>query len=113
MVARSDVTGGRALGRAQSTTSLRRLLRDTAGFVWRYAAVPDFEQQPLVLPPSVFGELVHELMRHAIEALESDPHVSRASETEFRNAVEAAVEVIAGSWPLAPSLRPPTLSRAC
>ena len=35
--AHSDVAVGRALARAQSTTSIRRLLRDPAGFVWRYA----------------------------------------------------------------------------
>jgi len=89
--AHSDVALGRALRRAQSTTSLRRLLRDPAGFVWRYALgwrSPTFEQQPLVLSPSVFGELVHELMRRAIDALEADPGVSRASETKTRNAVE-------------------------
>jgi hypothetical protein len=59
----------------------------------------------------VFGELVHELMRHAIEALEPDPGVSRASETEILNAVEAAVEVIAGSWPLERAVPPRLLWR--
>ena len=112
--AHSDVAVGRALGRAQSTTSLRRLLRDPAGFVWRYALgwrSPEFELQPLVLSPPVFGELVHELIRRAIDALEPDPGVSKASETEIRNAVETAVEVVAKSWPLERAVPPRLLWR--
>jgi RecB family exonuclease len=112
--AHSDVAVGRALARAQSTTSIRRLLRDPAGFVWRYALgwqSPEFEQQPLVLSPQVFGELVHELMRRAIDALEPDPGASRASEAEIRNAVEGAVEVVAESWPLERAVPPLMLWR--
>jgi hypothetical protein len=112
--AHSDVAVGRALARAQSTTSIRRLLRDPAGFVWRYALQwrsPEFEQQPLVLPRPVFGELVHELIRHAIDALEPVPGVSKASETEIRNAVDAAVEAVARSWPLEHAVPPLMLWR--
>ena len=81
---------GARSARAQSTTSIRRLLRDPAGFVWRYALgwqAPELEEQPLVLSRPVFGELVHELIRRAIDALEPAPGVSRASETEIENAV--------------------------
>ena len=110
----SDVAVGRALARAQSTTSIRRLLRDPAGFVWRYALgwqSPKFEQQPLVLSPSVFGELVHELIRRAIDALEPEPGASKASETEIRNAVDAAVDLVARSWPLERAVPPCLLWR--
>lgn len=112
--ANSDVAVGWALDRAQSTTSIRRLLRDPAGFVWRYALgwrSPEFEQQPLVLSRPVFGELVHELMRRAIDALEPDPGVSKASETEIRKAVDTAVEVVARSWPLERAVPPRLLWR--
>ena len=105
---------GRALARAQSTTSIRRLLRDPLGFVWRYALQwqsPELEQQPLVLPRPVFGELVHELIRRAIDALEPVPGVSKASETEIRNAVDAAVETVARSWPLERAVPPLLLWR--
>ena len=110
----SDVAVGRALARAQSTTSIRRLLRDPAGFVWRYALgwrSPEFEQQPLVLSPPVFGELVHELIRRAIDLLEAGPGVSKASETEIRNAIDAAVEAVARSWPLERAVPPGLLWR--
>lgn len=110
----SDAAVGRVLARAQSTTSIRRLLRDPAGFVWRYALqwrAPELEQQPLELSPPAFGELVHELIRRAIEALEPEPGVVKASETEIKNAVDAAVEVVARSWPLERAVPPRLLWR--
>lgn len=108
----SEIVVGRALARAQSTTSIRRLLRDPAGFVWRYALgwqAPVLEEQPLVLPRPVFGELVHELIRRAIVALEPVPGVARASEAEIENAVQAAVEAVAAAWPLQRAVPPPLL----
>jgi len=112
--AQSDIAVGSVLARAQSTTSIRRLLRDPAGFVWRYALQwrsPEFEEQPLELSPPAFGELVHELIRRAIEALEPEPGVSKASETEIKNAVDAAVEAVARSWPLERAVPPSLLWR--
>lgn len=110
--AHSNVAVGRALARAQSTTSIRRLLRDPAGFVWRYALgwqSPELEKQPLELPRPVFGELVHELIRRSIDTLEPGPGISRASETEIQNAVDAAIEAVAASWPLERAVPPPLL----
>lgn len=110
--AHSDVAVGRALARAQSTTSIRRLVRDPAGFVWRYALgwrSPELEEQPLVLSRPVFGELVHELIRRAIVALEPAPGVARASEMEINDAVQAAVAMVAAAWPLERAVPPPLL----
>lgn len=111
----SEVVVGRALARAQSTTSIRRLLRDPAGFVWRYALgwqAPELEEQPLVLSRPVFGELIHELIRRAIDALEPAPGVARAaSETEIQNAVQASVQAVAATWPLERAVPPPLLWR--
>jgi hypothetical protein len=110
----SNVAVERVLARAQSTTSIRRLLRDPAGFVWRYALqwrAPELEQQLLELSPQAFGELVHELIRRAIEALEPEPGVSKASEGEIKNAIDAAVEVVARSWPLERAVPPRLLWR--
>lgn len=112
--AHSEIAVGRALARAQSTTSIRRLLRDPAGFVWRYALgwqAPEFEEQPLVLPRPVFGELVHELIRRAIDAPEPAPGVARARETEIENAVQAAAQAVAAAWPLERAVPPPLLWR--
>src|SRR5262249_25994533 len=58
----------RTLARTQSATSLRLLLRDPLGFVWRYGLgwqSVDQDEQPLDLDPRVFGELVHELLKRA------------------------------------------------
>ena len=112
--AQSEVAVGRALARPQSTTSIRRLLRDPAGFVWRYALgwhAPELEEQPLVLSRPVFGELVHELIRRAIIALEPAPGVGRANESEIENAVQGAVEIVAAAWPLERAVPPPLLWR--
>lgn len=103
-----------ALARAQSTTSIRRLLRDPAGYLWRYAlhwSAPVLEQQPLALPRPAFGELVHELIGRAIAALEPVPGIARANETDIRSAVDAAVEEVARAWPLARAVPPPLLWR--
>lgn len=59
----------------------------------------------------VFGELVHELIRRAIVALEPAPGVARASETEIENAVQAAVEAVSTAWPLERAVPPPLLWR--
>lgn len=110
--ASSETAVGRALARAQSTTSIRRLLRDPAGFVWRYALdwrAPTIEQQPLVLPRPAFGELVHELIRRAIEGLEPEPGVGKANETEIGNAIDAAVVAVGRTWPLERAVPPALL----
>lgn len=102
----------RALDRVQSVTSLRRLLRDPIGFVWQYALgwrAPEFEQQPLTLPPSQFGELVHELLRRTVQALEPAPGLARASATQIQVALDAAVAVVTDSWPLERAVPPPLL----
>jgi PD-(D/E)XK nuclease superfamily protein len=104
----------RALSRTQSTTSMRRLLRDPLGFVWRYALgweSPELEQQPLSLPPPVFGELVHELLRRTIRTLEPEPGFARATQVQIRSALDAAMEEIAGAWPLERAVPPPLLWR--
>ncbi|MBX9591682.1 MAG: PD-(D/E)XK nuclease family protein [Hyphomonadaceae bacterium] len=110
--AHSEAAVGRALARPQSASSIRRLLRDPAGFVWREALhwrAPALEQQPLVLPRKAFGELVHELIRRAIEALEAEPGVGVANETEIGDTINAAIEAVDRSWPLERAVPPPLL----
>jgi hypothetical protein len=66
----------RALNMPQSATSLRRLLRDPLGFVWLRAlgmTAPELAVEPLQLDPVTFGDLVHELLRLTIEAIEPTP----------------------------------------
>jgi RecB family exonuclease len=88
----------------QSSTSLRRMLRDPLGFVWRYAlgwrpAEPD--AQPLDLDARTRGELVHELLRRTVDALEPSPGFARADSHEIEDALAAAVNATKGQWPLA------------
>lgn len=101
----------RALGRVHSATSLKRLARDPLGFLWRYAlgmrSVP-LAQRPLALDPLMFGELVHELLRRTIDALEPSPGFVRASRDEIEIALSAAADNVRGQWPLERPV-PPTL----
>lgn len=104
----------RALARVHSTTSLKRLLRDPLGFVWRdglgWRAV-ELAQQPLALGAVAFGELVHELMRRAVDWLEPRPGYARASRDEVEHALEMAVEHVAEAWPLERGVPPRLLWR--
>jgi hypothetical protein len=93
----------RAIERVQSATSLRLMLRDPLGFVWRYAlgwAPLDDDDQPITLDGRSYGELVHELLRRSVDALEPDPGYARAQRHEIEAALAAAVAAIRSGWPL-------------
>jgi hypothetical protein len=93
----------RAFARVHSATSLKRLARDPLGFVWRYAMGMRpvlLAQQPLALDPLMFGELVHELLRRAVDALEPNPGFVRASRDEIEIALSAACDQIREQWPV-------------
>jgi hypothetical protein len=103
---------GAAIARVQSATSLRLMLRDPLGFVWRYAlgwhsaAEPE---EPLTLSPRVFGELVHEVLRRSVNRLEPDPGYNRATHDQLDAALVRAAEAIQAQWPLERSIPPPLL----
>jgi RecB family exonuclease len=102
----------RAIAETQSATSLRLMLRDPLAFVWRYAlgwrsTVED--DQPLSLDARVFGELVHELLKRAVDALEPHPGYARAARHEIEKALEGAVAVTRARWPLERSTPPALL----
>ncbi len=70
----------RAVAEVQSATSLRLMLRDPLAFIWRYAlgwrsTIED--DQPLSLDARTFGELVHELLKQTVDALELRVPVER------------------------------------
>lgn len=102
----------RALTRLHSATSLRLMVRDPLGFLWRYAlgmrSIP-LEQLPLALDALAFGELVHELLGRAIDALEPDPGFVRASRGEIEAALDGAVGHVAEQWPLERAVPPALL----
>ncbi|MDB5577510.1 MAG: hypothetical protein JWR80_2686, partial [Bradyrhizobium sp.] len=104
----------RALAQPQSATSLRRLLRDPQGYVWRYAlewreTMP--VAPPLDLQPRIFGDLVHLLLQRTVAALEPLPGFGRAAQHEVEAALAAASERIFAEWPLERATPPSLLWR--
>jgi hypothetical protein len=101
----------RAVGEIQSATSLRLLLRDPLAFVWRYAlgwrSVPD-DDQPLTIDARGYGELVHELLKRTVDALEPVPGYARASHQQIEAALAISTETVRVQWPVERSA-PPSL----
>jgi hypothetical protein len=104
----------RALDEVQSATSLRLMLRDPLGFVWRYAlgwrALAE-DDQPLTLDSRTYGELVHELLRRTVDALEPEPGYVGATRHEIERALAVATAVVSSQWPLERSVPPLLLWR--
>jgi hypothetical protein len=102
----------RAICEIQSATSLRLMLRDPLAFVWRYAlgwrAVPE-DDQPLTLDARAYGELVHDLLKRTVDALEPLPGYARASRQEIEATLAASAETIRVRWPLERSTPPALL----
>ncbi|WP_198400070.1 RecB family exonuclease [Bradyrhizobium pachyrhizi] len=104
----------RAIERVQSATSLKRMLRDPLGFVWRYALgwnAPRDREQPLTIAPDDFGKLVHELLRRAVDSLEPDPGYATASEYEIEAALASVVPTVREVWPIQGQVPPALLWR--
>ena len=91
------------LARTQSASSLRLLLRNPIGFVWRYGMslqLPKSGEDPLTLDALAMGDLVHQTLEQALIALEADGGFAKASEDEIRQAVGAAATSISHAWEL-------------
>jgi ATP-dependent helicase/DNAse subunit B len=88
------------------------MLRDPLAFVWRYPlgwrAVPE-DDQPLTLDARAYGELVHELLKRTVDALEPLPGYARASRQEIETALAASTETVRIHWPLGRSAPPALL----
>ena len=98
------------LERTQSASSLRLLLRNPLGFVWRYGLgwhAPESGEDPLVLDPSAMGDLVHRTLDRALRMLEEDGGL--ASQTQI--AMDAAATEIAASWEAEQAVPPPVIWR--
>ena len=102
------------LERTQSASSLRMLLRNPLGFVWRYGLrwrAPDTGEDPLVLDPLATGDLVHRTLDRALQVLEADGGIAGASEKRIADAVDAACAEIAASWESKQAVPPPVIWR--
>ena len=87
--------------RVQSASSLRLLLRNPLGFLWRYGlhmAAPESGQEPLVLDALAFGQLVHLSLDLALRGLEADGGLADASPDKVAAAAEQAVEAAGAQW---------------
>ena len=102
------------LDRTQSASSLRQLLRNPLGFVWRYGLgwhAPETDADPLVLDALAMGDLVHRTLDRALQTLEADGGLSRAGEERIVASVAAASAEIARFWETERAVPPPVIWR--
>lgn len=100
--------------RPQSPTSLSLLLRDPLAYVWYYAlGWRDLvhKERGLTLPADDYGRLVHELLKHAVDALEPRPGFPSAEPHEIDDALAAAADRVLIAWPSETNVPPPVLWR--
>lgn len=89
------------LARTQSSSSLRRLLRNPLGFVWVYAfgwRMPQSSADPLVLDPLGLGDLVHLVLDRALRDLEGAGGLASADPATISATVERATKRVADDW---------------
>ena len=102
------------LERTQSASSLRMLLRNPLGFVWRYGLhwdAPESGDDPLTLDALGMGNLVHQTLDHALQTLEADGGLASASEKRIAAAVDAAATEVARQWEAEQAVPPPVIWR--
>jgi len=97
--------------RAHSATSLRRMLTDPLGFVWRYALgwkppSPLSQEEPLALDNPTYGILVHELLRLTAASLELNGGFAVATQKQVESAIAEAIGRVAREWELTKPLPP-------
>jgi len=89
------------LGRTQSASSLKLLLRNPLGFVWRYGMnlkMSKSSSETLVLDALGMGDLVHMTLDNALKELEAGSGLANASQSEIASAVHSAASTIAENW---------------
>jgi len=102
------------LERTQSASSLRMLLRNPLGFVWRYGLgwrAPESGEDPLVLDSLAMGDLVHRTLDRALRTLEEDGGLAGASEKRIGAAMDASATEIAATWEAEQAVPPPVIWR--
>jgi ATP-dependent helicase/DNAse subunit B len=90
------------------------MLRDPLGFAWRYALgyrLALEEEQPLTVDRRSFGEIVHLLLKRAVDWLEPEPGYLRAAKHEIEESLDRAVAEVFLSWPLDHATPPEQLWR--
>ena len=100
--------------RTQSASSLRLLLRNPLGFVWRYGLrlrAPESSEEPLVLDALDFGDLVHATLERALRAFDAPGSLAAADPARIDAEVEAACAELAQTWERERSVPPPLVWR--
>ena len=90
-----------ALGRLQSASSLKALLRSPINFVWKYALgwkAPQSSAEPLMLDPLQNGNLIHAVLDRALRGLEPSGGLAAADGPAIEAAVAAAAAEVAAEW---------------
>ncbi len=90
-----------ALGRLQSASSLKALLRSPINFVWKYALgwkAPHSSAEPLMLDPLQNGNLIHAVLDHALRGLEPSGGLAVADGAAIEAAVAVAAAEVAAEW---------------
>ena len=99
------------LDRTQSASSLRLLLRNPLGFIWKYGLrwhAPESNDDPLVLDALAMGDLVHMTLERALRTLEADCGLATAAEERIVTAVDGAATEVAQLWEIERAV-PPTV----
>nr|CAD6609814.1 PD-(D/E)XK nuclease family protein [Rhizobium sp. TCK] len=89
------------LARTQSASSLKTLLRNPLGFLWRYAfgwKAPQSSAEPLVLDALAAGDLIHLVLDRALRTLEMAGGLASANASAIEKAVAEAVGAVALDW---------------
>ena len=85
----------------QSASSLKGLLRNPLGYVWKYGLglrEPQTTVEPIVLEMNDFGTLVHLVLEYALRDLEHAGGIGAASHTEIAAAVLKTSDLVAADW---------------
>ncbi|MBO1022876.1 PD-(D/E)XK nuclease family protein [Methylobacterium sp. SD274] len=100
------------LARNQSATSLRKLLRDPLGFVWRYGLglkSPRMGTEPLTLDNRGFGEILHATLDGAVKRLEAEGGLASATSEQVHVAISAAAQEVASQFEATQAVPPPAI----
>jgi hypothetical protein len=105
-----------ALNRRQSATSLAKLLRDPLGYLWTYGfrwEAPQESEEPLLLEPADFGNLLHAVLERAVERLETTQPggLGAADAAATSDALHAALAIVAADWERDRPVPPPIIWR--
>lgn len=92
-----------------SATSIRHLLRDPLGFVWKYALgfdAHETEDAPLFLDARAFGNIVHDILQRAVKSASQAGGFASIPEAQLRGMVETAASDAGRAYEIANPVPP-------